>query len=96
MLFCVTFYRVDHERPAVSSSTPLIFMAIRMLTPADLDSGSCSVSLKAESVSSLPLFFFKIVLAILGPFHVHKIIGSLCQFLQTHAGILVVIIGAEI
>ena len=73
MLFCVKFYDTDHEHPRISSSVPLIFMSVLMLTPDDLDSYSFIVSLKSNSVSSPTLFFVKIVLAILGPFHVYII-----------------------
>lgn len=43
---------------------------ILMLTPADLDFCSIIVSLRSNNVSSPTLFFVKIVLASLGPFHV--------------------------
>ena len=71
MLFCVKFYDTDHEHPRISSSVPLIFMSVLMLTPADLDFCSFIVSLRSNSVTSPTLFSVKIVLAGLGPFHVH-------------------------
>lgn len=61
MLFCVTFYNIDHEHPRISRSVPLTFMFILMPTPDDLDHCTFIVSLKAVSVNSPTLFFFKIL-----------------------------------
>lgn len=71
MLFCVAFYDIDHERPRISSSIPLIFMSILMLTPDDLGYCSFNGSLKSNRVISPTLFFFQIAWAILGLLHVH-------------------------
>lgn len=89
MLFCVSSYDSDHEHPRISSSVPLIFMSVLMLTPADLDFCSIIVSLRSNNVSSPTLFFVKIVLASLGPFHVHIFTRISLSISTKYDGILI-------